>query len=665
MMPDRFHIEQALFGYHEGHNLVAASTRLVPRVRQFLANVTDGSGPEKFDGFEATYTGLPVPETDYYALFCTWPAPEMPRPGCVWSHVLLIDLTDLARIPDLSVLREFCHRPTSPLAVSGYKETLREFLSADSVIPLGADDADRAALLLPTLYGNPDSGVVILDDQSHCWETPIFAIWSQQWPRLRRNFAFSTGSLGDRRSTGVTFDLQIAPLGSQRLWRRIDTKKQPTIILQSSHQKDLARNTSWAKPVLDDLRAGNGGMLRKFLFSYGSEAEYPRSAFVKLVEYFIGPPPDDDDDPSSKLVKLAQSFPQPSEALSLKRDQLAAIADSTTTLDLGPSLAVTYFLLQTQDAHAFDRVAFDFHSHLTRLWKYKRADVVALLGGVTDGERAEAFLQALAASLSPEDVPTLWHEQPAATQRLLAYQPNLAADASAWAMPEAGQRALWNSLRAITIDQQIWSLTCGAMLRARCAFAEQETVSLAGSSLMGGITANWLQAKNFHLPSASWREALRPPLANALGDRQLESALLALAVWTLPPLKARSLSGCRSDVQNLARHGIASVPEPLVLHTLFWLTALGLQTAGEAGLTLLGKTFFLVYDTVARSQYPGEAWELLDPILPQLLMGLDWDRCRRLRRALRHWLEQNSDFGDALSDLAPTPEHARLVQNLR
>src|SRR5713226_7421421 len=113
-MPESFQVEQALFGYREGHNLVAASVALAPRVRQFLANVTDVSGPDSSVGFEASYTGLPVPETNYYALFCTWPAPEMPRPGCVWSHVLLLGLTDLARIPDLSILRSLCLRPTVP-----------------------------------------------------------------------------------------------------------------------------------------------------------------------------------------------------------------------------------------------------------------------------------------------------------------------------------------------------------------------------------------------------------------------------------------------------------------------------------------------------------------------------------------------------------------------
>ena len=103
-MAEQVRVQQALFGYREGHNLVAASVSLPPSVRHFLATITDASGSEIPEGFKITYTGLPVPQTDFYALFCTWPAPEMPRPGCVWSHVLLVELADLARMPDLSVL---------------------------------------------------------------------------------------------------------------------------------------------------------------------------------------------------------------------------------------------------------------------------------------------------------------------------------------------------------------------------------------------------------------------------------------------------------------------------------------------------------------------------------------------------------------------------------
>src|SRR5438309_1743147 len=104
-------LHQAVFGYDSGHHLLASSLALSSESRRALAVITDASGPWPAAGFDQVITGMPLVKEPYYALFCTWPAPEMPRPGCVWSHVLLIEFANLARIIDLTDLRRFFQRP--------------------------------------------------------------------------------------------------------------------------------------------------------------------------------------------------------------------------------------------------------------------------------------------------------------------------------------------------------------------------------------------------------------------------------------------------------------------------------------------------------------------------------------------------------------------------
>ena len=217
------------------------------------------------------------------------------------------------------------------------------------------------------------------------------------------------------------------------------------------------------------------------------------------------------------------------------------------------------------------------------IWKRKRADMLALLGRLPESTRATDFLDALAAALAPEDVPIIWHEQHAALPRIIARLPSLAATAAAWHMPATGQQFLWKSLSAATSDPHTWALTCGAMLRAQCDFAERETVALAGTYLTEGLL-KWLKTGNIRLPSPVWREALITPLASALNEGTLSPPLLALAAWALSREQASSLSGHRPDVQALARQGLDDVPAPLVLPTVFWLTTLGFKTPGEDGL---------------------------------------------------------------------------------
>src|SRR6185503_17112057 len=251
-------------------------------------------------------------ETDYFALFCTWPAPEMPRPGCVWSHVLLIDLADLARIPDLSVLPDLCVRPTISKGFSEYEKPLFTFLP-DVITNRAPKNLHLAACVLEALYGQPNSSVVLFDEESKSWVPIVFALWSQQWPRLRRNFAFSTGSLGDRRLAGTAFDLQIAPLISERLWRRSGAD---TILLNSSSKSVTNLPSLWVADVVDDLMTGTNTSLRQFLFSFGSDIEKPRHAFASLVSAYKQLR--NNKDWADKLLFIAKQFPDQSDALRLK-----------------------------------------------------------------------------------------------------------------------------------------------------------------------------------------------------------------------------------------------------------------------------------------------------------------------------------------------------------
>ena len=109
-VPDRLQLHQALHGYADGHQQLALSTALKPRDQKKLLTFSDISGSGARFGEEGYLTGYPLSESGFFALGRTWPAPEMPRPGCVWTHTLLIDFTDLAALESLNTLP----RPVPP-----------------------------------------------------------------------------------------------------------------------------------------------------------------------------------------------------------------------------------------------------------------------------------------------------------------------------------------------------------------------------------------------------------------------------------------------------------------------------------------------------------------------------------------------------------------------
>jgi len=658
-MSERIQVDQALFGYREGHNLVAASLFLDPKVRQFLANVTDGSGAEQAVGPANAYTGLPVPDTSYYALFCTWPAPEMPRPGCVWSHTLLIDFGDLARVSNLGMLRKYLKRPDLEFDPVGFETPIEVQAEVIDRTHTGID-RDKAVLLLEALYGNPVSGIVLLDRSDPAWEEATFAIWSQQWPRLRRSFAFSTGSLDDRRHGGLEFDLQIGSQGTQRLWRR---SSQLTQIIEAPGRLTAAQKEPWLQIALDDLGAAGPSAVREFLARYGSELDRPRASFSRLLSLFERPSHDEEDETRSRLASVAAAFPEAGEAFTLKRDELAQYMKSPEEGDLDTAMSAIYFLLHTDESSAFDKVPFDFQLFGKRLWKAKRADVMGLLDGLRPSQRTNEFRRSIALSLVGEDLPTIWRDLPAALGEMVRLRPELATEPSSWSMSASGQEALWGALDSATGEPEIWASVCVAMLKIQCNFAAASTVEKAFPALPNALS-RWLESRQFQLPQHPWRVALAAPLrAVLMGAIESAAPLFALAVWALPFEEVSRIDGRRPNVQAIAS-GRQQFPEPLRLHTAFWLCGLGLKTDGPAGANLLESSFFSTYDALASSNYPGEAWERLSVVLPEPAYGFGWDRCKLLCRGLRDWVHSNKSTSLNLKSRATSSEHDKVLKKV-
>lgn len=669
-MRDSIKIEQALFGYHAGHNLVAASVPLAPRVRQFLATITDSSGPENATGFEVAFTGLPVPETDFYALFCTWPAPEMPRPGCVWSHVLLIELADLARIPDFAQLRSLCIRPVSPLRIADYQRPLTFDCARTNMAGAEPLDIKRTVQLVRALYEHPAQGIVVLDQAGAPWELAIFSVWSQQWPRLRREFAFSVGSLGDRRQAGVPFDLQIAPLSSERLWRRIDL---PTLVLNyTSPAPDLfaASPATWIDSAVEDLKDGAQSVLRQFFFDFGSDTEKPRAAFSKLAVAHGIMAYGSNADWGALLRFVGEEFPSQTEAVRLKRT-LTALPESLTSVEkLERAWTIASFILGAREAEAYPRVDIDFGNAALHFWTQKRDEVVTLLGRLVrrkESPLAASFVGAIANAVDCAALKYISERHDELVPMIISHHPALAFEVDTWHLQGHVQSQIYEALGRLTLKEEDWGKIVGAMLIAATYVSIREAVGRSGSFVMQGAF-RWLEhpVAQQMLPSQPWREALASPAAELLNrDNKLSPAELAFSAWCIPSeIVHRILFAERDDVQNLANQPLENLPPPLRVPTAFLLTALGLGATTDAGTSLIVRTFYPLHDALAAREYSEESWSLLSPQLHYLGLWRDWDRCEKLRRAVNAWLTQHVKAGNLLREVATTPERRKLARRV-
>jgi hypothetical protein len=66
------------------------------------------------------------------------------------------------------------------------------------------------------------------------------------------------------------------------------------------------------------------------------------------------------------------------------------------------------------------------------------------------------------------------------------------------------------------------------------------------------------------------------------------------------------------------------------------LVTLGLRADGAEGVNLVVRGFFPVHKALASDNYSSDSWRLLSPELPHLGFWREWDRCEKLRRAVRN-----------------------------
>lgn len=264
-------IHQALHGYNDGHRLISCSLPLDHPDARVMLVMSDLSGPGMKPSEGGYLTGYPLEQSGRYVLAKTWAAPEMPRPGCVWTHSLIIENADLAKLVSAQTLLETFKRPMHLdfRGVYGSPVSLPLPPRPDEI-----KSTERAEFLLAALYEFPLRQVVANTSEPLADEQVTTAIWMQQWPRLRRSFGFCTLAGMDRSGKGVVLDLQFVPEADRQI-----RSKFPSALFA-----DGTSNTEEILPLLADLAAPSSSTLREFLKRTGGDVDGGRRAMLPLCK---------------------------------------------------------------------------------------------------------------------------------------------------------------------------------------------------------------------------------------------------------------------------------------------------------------------------------------------------------------------------------------------
>jgi hypothetical protein len=247
------YVDQLLFGYRNGHELVAGSRTLSAGAqRELLPHVDASLESER----ERDLIGISLPSLGAYMLARIWPAPELPRRGAVWTHALVVGFAEL-RTRGLRGLLSLLRRPSGD-ELEAYSERLPWPEASPARL------APPAASLAPTLVwaalGEPEGPRAVIcrqGDERHA-EDALVGLLDALPPLAREALSFRTRARA--RLERSPYRVQVAPALAGRSEESdaavIDARRAPATPPPSWTQ--LLDDGPAAARLRDDLRRNAG-----------------------------------------------------------------------------------------------------------------------------------------------------------------------------------------------------------------------------------------------------------------------------------------------------------------------------------------------------------------------------------------------------------------------
>ena len=409
-------LHQCVFGYADGHRLLASSLPLSTEAATLLLLLSDLGPGLALSDLESYWTGVPLVDARYYALMQTWPAPEVPRPGCVWTHVLLISFADIARFTDFTRLTDHSRRPTVLGVYDSYSQPIRLEVTEPfdtNTRPVRTEDALR---VVRALYARKSTGR--LASRPRALDDTIFAVWSQQWPRLRRAFSFRTATTELDVLTGLTnstlnFNLRVV-LGTSPDQGALDSAATPE---------------PWESAAVSDLRKVQPTEFRRFLWRYGSDIRRGQERFRFLSELYISTRVNHlTDGPLDDILsRVSHNLPVPEDGRLLKEDLLAFTTNQYSLLPSTDPLDTLAFFARHSDTKGLPIPSSVLFHSVAGLWANRPDDVlsVAHLLAQRESQFAEMLLKPLSSVIELRRLLQGTADRPMLRRRLLEANPLL------------------------------------------------------------------------------------------------------------------------------------------------------------------------------------------------------------------------------------------------
>lgn len=615
-------LHQALCGYHDGHRLLASSVAMPRHVESLLTVLSDLSGPAGLSAFDSYLSGFPIQEMNCYALGRTWYAHEMSRPGCVWTHLILLPFTVLDKVANTQVFDCLFSRPESKVAWDDYQRII-PFTIQESVPNSMPGRSPLTAAAIRALYEHPDQPVLAVVNDVGGTGIDVYQIWSMQWPELRHRFTFSTFSLATRKLLDQPFDLQVVPrrtlLSIQRVLR--------SAVVVDVDNAELSCE-SWPLPF--ECIADETLRWQEYC-RVGREFPASRKWLPAVVALSY------EDNPASALRMLA-SGPGRHLIPDLAAMSITSITGNNSTIHHDELLRQLFVLegLEVDETSAISEAA----KRMAALYPSRAVQLIRASLHVHVNSLGQTVLHSLAQELA-HDPKTIANAQSAGIMPLLIpLNPAVCLLVEAWQGEDPCLREMLDVVAHLELADQEKAGVLAAILDAKKDAIAADVVRIFCDDAVFACL-NWVNHEPDRLLSREWRIALcRRPSDVA---QWLRSGIASLQPTTMRLLT--EILDPRDPSINDANYNLWLASWQQMRHSSHgskldrcsaYLMTLGLRRLDFSfpRAELVAAVFPQLHDALIGSRLPYDVWTWLSPFLPNIGWWRDWDKAERLRRAV-------------------------------
>ncbi len=641
-------VDQTLHGYSEGHRLLAGSRRLSGESQRAMRTLSDLSGPRLVPGFGDYLTGYTLPEEKLFCLARTWYADECDRPGCVWTHSLLLISSDLDATNGLDLLLPLFRRPRpgeeGSINLESYSQTLQVKVHAPASIHYTPPAISRR--LIECAYGTR-APIVTPDDDAENLQSLYLALWRQAHRLAGLTLQICTGAIHPRVAASGQFDLQTVPRDSLREIVRSHKT------VQVCEQTQVRPQPRWVELLNEDLQ-GDETPFRAFLHRYGQAKDRAAiGAYARLYVLLSNESVSYQD----VLKAIDAEFPDSSEAMPLK----SSVAGAPHERDLTPGVPEEQVLtaLLAEPTSAFDANAMQVRSRFSELWHHNEfaARQIAKSALSQSTRIADEICDELYVLLCAKSMGTFISHEPETALAMIARKPELAIQRDVWCAPPPFVADVMqivcgsDSLVASGIFQIVTN-----QLRSRTGNVASSMVARFPTTAAEAVLT-WLREDADRAAPNDWKASLENAaeladwLRKSLLDCDKAACVIRLASPASKLVKAIAPEHWLACVARCSQAGDPGI------HAL--LCCLGLDRADEVGQELLTKSFASLYMMAEEEAVREVVWQVVAERLPTT--GWWWDKCRRMRVGLVKRFASASSSPVAFVDCLPS---ARVLSDM-